>query len=127
MKKPIIIFMLLIFGFCCDDENPVSSSNPFEGAWDVSLAGDLSGGGDFNIGSDGQFSDVWNLNTSSGSYTTTISGSVTKTGEVSGDIYISSSKVGSFSGTLSENSGSGIYQLSQPQQLSGVWAATETF
>jgi hypothetical protein len=111
----------------CNDSSPTNtSSHPYSGIWKIVLAGSLTGGGDMNLGTDGKFSDVWTMEVGSNTYQTTITGSVTNAGAVSGDVSISGPKVGTLSGALSGTTGNGTYLLTQPQQLGGIWKATKT-
>jgi hypothetical protein len=130
-----VVFLALLFCSSCDDKtssNPAGSSANdttgvflYQGVWNIVLSGDLTGGGDMDIGSDGKFSDTWTMNLSSFSYSTLIVGSLQASGSIAGDISISGNKVGTFSGTFSGNSGSGTYHLSQPEALNGTFTATK--
>ena len=126
-----LVAALLIAG-CNRDEDPVSS-NSFGGTWQVVFAGTYTGGGDAIIDAQGVFSLTALLVGQSGTFTNTISGSVTNAGSLNGDIYYSGEKTGTVSGTFSGNGGSGSYYIAPfhpfkasiiSQPSSGTWSAT---
>jgi len=115
---------LLLFPACKKDEPTTPATNPFVGTWHLVLAGSYTGNANVSIASDGSFSFSILLSGSGGSFTNTITGSVSSSGSVSAGIYEGGSKIGTVSGTLSGNGGSGTYQTSEPS--SGTWSATRT-
>lgn len=122
MRKIILLSALLLAGFFgCDDKNPASSSNPFEGTWTVTLAGDATGQGTMTIDADGNLS---------GSCTAPvgqidIGGTVDNAGALNGTMSSGGTQIGTFSGTLSGSTGSGTWGISSPIVASGTWTATK--
>lgn len=99
------------------------TANPFSGSWQIVIAGDYTGVGTMNIDDQGDFSFSIVITGAGGTFTNTITGSVSNSGTMSADIYDSGLKVGTCSGNFSGNSGSGSYQTSEPS--SGTWSATK--
>jgi hypothetical protein len=99
-----------------------SSSSPYMGNWEITVAGDIVGSKVSTIDSNGNFSFSVYVTSTYGSYTSIISGSVEATGKVSGFSYYGISKSGIISGTMiSSNSGSGTYTALPGYVGSGTW------
>lgn len=130
--KAIISLLIPLFVFIsCKDSNTPSSAgdNPYQGTWEVTLSGDLVGGGDMVINGNGTFSDDWTMRLNSKTYTTRIQGSVNNAGAVNGTISSSGRQIGSLSGTVYHQSdstsgtGTGTYSINYPSSESGTWKA----
>ena len=119
----LTVVLAVLFCASCDKDNPAGADT--REAWTITLAGDLTGGGDMIIDDAGKFSDTWTMRVSSNTYSTLLTGNVSGSGMVNGTISISGSKVGDIAGNLGTNTGNGTYQLTQPDSLNGTWSAVK--
>lgn len=119
-KRLFFSVFVLFFLFSCSDSSEKPKVSPYAGSWKVVFSGTAYGSGTIFIGSDGDFSFPVYLTTPYGSITNTVIGSVSSRGNLKADIFYQNEKIGSASGRLYENTGSGTYTT---YENSGTWYA----
>lgn len=123
MKNLLLLFVFasaLLLTSCSDDP---TTSNPYQGNWNIAFAGDYTGSGSLKIDQDGKFSfNVTLINANYQTFTNTISGSVDDKGNASAKTYYAGDEIGGVSGKFNGNSGSGSWQTAVPTY--GTWSAS---
>jgi len=127
MKKPYFIFLVFciitVFLGCSSSKNTSQEkSSAFAGIWNFAYEGIYIGTTEVTIDHDGQFRTTISVTKDSHTFTNDIYGEVNETGEVVGSILLSGKRIGSFSGTIKENAGTGEYKT---QRGEGSWNLTK--
>jgi hypothetical protein len=118
----LVFFIMSIFSGCSGSRTASQEkSNPFTGNWNFIYDGIYSGSTEWKIDPDGQFGVNITVERDSRTFNNYIVGEISETGEVTGSILLSGNRIGSLSGTMKNNIGSGIYKT---QRGEGVWSAT---
>ena len=111
MKRKYVILGV----FCCllmlhcGGGGGSSSGNPFAGSWELIFAGDAIGSLVTTISSKGNFSASLIMTDGYFVWTVTISGHVSKNGDISGDIYNAGFDIGDFNGHATGDAASGTW------------------
>jgi len=126
MKKIYLILIItsiivLLSGCSSSKTSSQEISSPYAGNWNFVYDGIYSGSTEWRIEQDGQFGVTITVEKDSRTFSNYIVGEVSETGEVSGSILLSGNRIGSLSGNMKNNAGSGIYKT---QRGEGVWNAT---
>jgi hypothetical protein len=125
MKKSLFIIFVfcsanIFFGCSSSKSSSQNQSSSFAGVWNFEYEGIYSGSTEWKIDQDGQFGVTIEVNADSRTFTNYIAGEISETGEVTGYISLSGTRIGSLSGTMKGNNGNGIYKT---QRGEGVWTS----
>ena len=113
---------LVSLSSCGDKSTGPTENSPFQGDWTFDIWGDAVGGGTCVVQANGSF--TLNLDFTVGAvvYPQVITGSVSSTGDLTATVRYQGSSIGSVSGSLTGNTGSGTWQTTLAG--SGTWTAT---
>ena len=118
----LVFFLLSVLSGCgISGTSSQEKSTPFIGNWNFVYDGIYSGSTEWKIDQDGHFGVNITVERDSHTFNNYIIGEVSETGEVTGSILLSGNRIGSLSGNMKNNTGSGIYKT---QRGEGVWNAT---
>ena len=108
---------------CGDGSTGPSGNSPFQGEWTFEISGEAFGSGACQIDSDGRLAFNLDFIADGSVYQQAISGTVNGNGDLSATVRYQGSQIGTASGRLVGNSGSGTWQTSLAG--SGTWTATK--
>ncbi|HSG81359.1 MAG TPA: hypothetical protein VLC48_03840 [Gemmatimonadota bacterium] len=106
---------------CGGDSTGPTEDSPFEGEWAFDISGDAVGGGSCVIQSNGSFSINLDFTVGGSVYPQVIAGSVRNSGDLTATIRYAGNSIGSISGRLTGDTGSGTWQTSLAG--TGTWTA----
>jgi hypothetical protein len=116
-----VAICLLSLPSCGGKSTGPAENVPFQGDWTFDIAGDAVGGGTCTIQSNGSFTLNLDFTVGGASYAQVITGSVRSTGELTATVRYAGSSIGTVSGRLTGNTGSGTWQTTLAG--SGTWTA----
>ncbi len=128
MKRIFLLILTLSAALFlgCDESNPIGSEkSPFEGTWGVLFAIQGRGSIEIAIDKNGTFSEEIQMTFSGSTITVTLSGTVNNAGTANAIMVHNGAQIGTITGTLSNESGHGSYEMTQPEQEYGAWVATK--
>lgn len=121
LSLSIMITIFLMLSSCDEDNTSPGEESPFKGSWHFTIDGDAYGGGTCYVNSNGQASFDLTFTKSGVDYPQVISGSISNSGSVTATVKYNNSKIGTITGTLSGNTGNGVWNTSLAG--SGTWIA----